>query len=115
MEKINCKGCLRELEEKYFEGGFKSCSFCRERGRDRIRIKYLDYVCSVCDFKTHIKTHYEKHMISARHLRGGKNVKYICEKCNHETINKTVHTNHIKTKKHHNLMNSSPQQMPTIE
>lgn len=41
------------------------------------------YYCSTCDYKTTIKASFDKHIKSAKHLRGGTSISYKCESCDY--------------------------------
>jgi hypothetical protein len=41
------------------------------------------YYCNMCEYKTNIKSAYDKHTKSAKHLRGGTSVSYKCLSCDY--------------------------------
>lgn len=61
-----------------------------------------EYVCINCNYKTKLKSNYNKHCKTTLHLTGKKKARsdkicdgYKCDKCDYETINKLNYNQHM--------------------
>ena len=43
------------------------------------------FYCELCKFKAKYNSEYEKHLSSAKHMRGGRKKEYNCNICNYKT------------------------------
>jgi len=82
--------------------------------------KHIHYECIQCQFITANKTHYERHCLTAKHIKmqklqkvATKNTKYNCETCDYFTDNKTNYDKHLLTAKH--LKNISELVIPPLQ
>jgi len=63
-----------------------------------------DIICDVCNYKTNIKSNFNKHITTVLHKRLVKiqtdNQQFICKYCDYFTTRKNDYDKHVKTKKH---------------
>ena len=66
------------------------------------------YRCELCNFNSHDKTKYLKHLDTKKHTKTKedqkKTAKYCCELCNFYSNNKTKFDHHLATKKHKKVL-----------
>jgi hypothetical protein len=68
------------------------------------------YLCEICNYKTHIKSNYNKHLLSSTHIKINKlniniNNAFCCNICDYSTNRKNDYDKHVNTQKHISKLN----------
>lgn len=62
------------------------------------------YICEQCNYETNLKTSFDKHLLSKKHINfdASKKFKYSCEQCNFSTDLRQSYDRHLESKMHLN-------------
>ena len=60
-----------------------------------------EYFCEKCQYRTHIKDSFQKHLKSKKHQNSNEEDKlYVCKECCYSTNDRQAFNRHLKTDKH---------------